>query len=149
MTVTASIAAVMPSELAARCLVGGTLTIHAHARRLTEPYGQLRPVRRGPAGPEPHDEVDHGRLARHQLEGAAGDRAEISNYEIVEHWFNVAAERLTGRYGDKPFITWYDDHRDERVELSVTQPPPGPAWWWCRRARRAARAGTDRWAASG
>lgn len=32
--------------------------------------------------------------------------------------FNVAAERLTGRYGDKPFVTWYDDHRDERVELS-------------------------------
>jgi uncharacterized protein (TIGR03089 family) len=32
--------------------------------------------------------------------------------------FNVAAERQTGRYGDKPFITWYDDHRDERVELS-------------------------------
>jgi uncharacterized protein (TIGR03089 family) len=32
--------------------------------------------------------------------------------------FNVAAERQTGRYGDKPFITWYDDHRDERIELS-------------------------------
>jgi uncharacterized protein (TIGR03089 family) len=32
--------------------------------------------------------------------------------------FNVAAERQIGRYGDKPFITWYDDHRDERVELS-------------------------------
>jgi uncharacterized protein (TIGR03089 family) len=32
--------------------------------------------------------------------------------------FNVAAERLTGRYGDKPFCTWYDDHTDERVELS-------------------------------
>jgi uncharacterized protein (TIGR03089 family) len=32
--------------------------------------------------------------------------------------FNVAAERLAGRYGDKPFSTWYDDHRDERVELS-------------------------------
>ena len=32
--------------------------------------------------------------------------------------FNVAAERLTGRYGDKPFVTWYDDHRDQRVELS-------------------------------
>ncbi|HEU4900932.1 MAG TPA: TIGR03089 family protein [Actinomycetota bacterium] len=32
--------------------------------------------------------------------------------------FTVAAERLTGRYGDKPFCTWYDDHRDERVELS-------------------------------
>jgi uncharacterized protein (TIGR03089 family) len=32
--------------------------------------------------------------------------------------FNVAAERQTGRYGDKPFVTWYDDHRDERLELS-------------------------------
>jgi uncharacterized protein (TIGR03089 family) len=32
--------------------------------------------------------------------------------------FNVAAERLTGRYGDKPFCTWYDDHQDQRVELS-------------------------------
>ena len=32
--------------------------------------------------------------------------------------FNVAAERQTGRYGDKPLLTWYDDHRDERVELS-------------------------------
>jgi uncharacterized protein (TIGR03089 family) len=32
--------------------------------------------------------------------------------------FKVAAERLTGRYGDKPFCTWYDDQRDERVELS-------------------------------
>ena len=32
--------------------------------------------------------------------------------------FNVAAERQVGRYGDKPFLTWYDDHRDERIELS-------------------------------
>jgi uncharacterized protein (TIGR03089 family) len=32
--------------------------------------------------------------------------------------FNVAAERQIGRYGDKPFCTWYDDQRDERVELS-------------------------------
>ncbi|HEV8424502.1 MAG TPA: TIGR03089 family protein [Actinomycetes bacterium] len=32
--------------------------------------------------------------------------------------FNVAAERQAGRYGDKPFITWYADRRDERVELS-------------------------------
>jgi uncharacterized protein (TIGR03089 family) len=32
--------------------------------------------------------------------------------------FNVAAERQIGRYGDKPLLTWYDDHRDERVELS-------------------------------
>jgi uncharacterized protein (TIGR03089 family) len=32
--------------------------------------------------------------------------------------FNVAAERQIGRYGDKPFCTWYDDQRGERVELS-------------------------------
>jgi uncharacterized protein (TIGR03089 family) len=32
--------------------------------------------------------------------------------------FNVAAERQIGRHGDKPLLTWYDDHRDERVELS-------------------------------
>jgi uncharacterized protein (TIGR03089 family) len=32
--------------------------------------------------------------------------------------FSVAAERLSGRFGDKPFCTWYDDDRDERVELS-------------------------------
>jgi uncharacterized protein (TIGR03089 family) len=32
--------------------------------------------------------------------------------------FNVAAERQIGRSGDRPFITWYDDHRGERVELS-------------------------------
>ena len=32
--------------------------------------------------------------------------------------FKVVAERLTGRFGDKPFCTWYDDDRDERVELS-------------------------------
>ena len=32
--------------------------------------------------------------------------------------FNVAVERQIGRYGDKPFLTWYDDHRDERIELS-------------------------------
>jgi uncharacterized protein (TIGR03089 family) len=32
--------------------------------------------------------------------------------------FNVAAERQIGRYGDKPFLTWYDDRRDERIELS-------------------------------
>jgi uncharacterized protein (TIGR03089 family) len=31
---------------------------------------------------------------------------------------NAAAERQIGRYGDKPLLTWYDDHRDERVELS-------------------------------
>jgi uncharacterized protein (TIGR03089 family) len=32
--------------------------------------------------------------------------------------FGAAAGRQAGRYGDKPFLTWYDDRRGERVELS-------------------------------
>jgi uncharacterized protein (TIGR03089 family) len=32
--------------------------------------------------------------------------------------FGPAAGRQAGRYGDKPFLTWYDDERTERVELS-------------------------------
>jgi len=32
--------------------------------------------------------------------------------------FTTLAERQPGRYGDKPFLTWYDDARDQRVELS-------------------------------
>jgi uncharacterized protein (TIGR03089 family) len=32
--------------------------------------------------------------------------------------FGAAADRQAGRHGDKPFLTWYDDGRGERVELS-------------------------------
>jgi uncharacterized protein (TIGR03089 family) len=32
--------------------------------------------------------------------------------------FAALAERQPGRYGDKPFLTWYDDAREQRVELS-------------------------------
>jgi uncharacterized protein (TIGR03089 family) len=32
--------------------------------------------------------------------------------------FAALAERQPGRYGDKPFLTWYDDAHDQRVELS-------------------------------
>ena len=32
--------------------------------------------------------------------------------------FGAAADRQAGRHGDKPFLTWYDDRRGERVELS-------------------------------
>jgi uncharacterized protein (TIGR03089 family) len=32
--------------------------------------------------------------------------------------FTALAERQPGRFGDKPFLTWYDDARDQRVELS-------------------------------
>jgi uncharacterized protein (TIGR03089 family) len=34
------------------------------------------------------------------------------------HSFTALAERQPGRYGHKPFLTWYDDARGERVELS-------------------------------
>jgi uncharacterized protein (TIGR03089 family) len=32
--------------------------------------------------------------------------------------FTALAGRQAGRYGDKPLLTWYDDHRGDRVELS-------------------------------
>jgi uncharacterized protein (TIGR03089 family) len=32
--------------------------------------------------------------------------------------FTALAERQPGRYGDKPFLTWYDDAHGQRVELS-------------------------------
>jgi uncharacterized protein (TIGR03089 family) len=32
--------------------------------------------------------------------------------------FTALAERQPGRYGDKPFLTWYDDALGQRVELS-------------------------------
>jgi uncharacterized protein (TIGR03089 family) len=32
--------------------------------------------------------------------------------------FTALAERQPGRYGDKPFLTWYHDALDQRVELS-------------------------------
>jgi uncharacterized protein (TIGR03089 family) len=32
--------------------------------------------------------------------------------------FGAAADRQAARHGDKPFLTWYDDRRGERVELS-------------------------------
>ena len=38
--------------------------------------------------------------------------------DTAHHRFGPAAERQAGRYGDKPFLTWYDDRRGERVELS-------------------------------
>src|SRR5918998_2762331 len=41
---------------------------------------------------EGHGEPD--KSAKQTEEEPAPSRAEVSNYEIVEHWFNVAAERL-------------------------------------------------------
>jgi uncharacterized protein (TIGR03089 family) len=41
-----------------------------------------------------------------------------SGHDSAFDSFDAAAERQTGRHGDRPFLTWYDDRRDERVELS-------------------------------
>jgi hypothetical protein len=46
----------------------------------------------GPHAGEGHGEPD--KSAKQTEEESAPKRAEVSNYEIVEHWFNVAAERL-------------------------------------------------------
>ena len=39
-------------------------------------------------------------------------------WDAASGGFGAAFERQAGRYGDKPFLTWYDDRRGERVELS-------------------------------
>src|SRR3954453_17954718 len=56
----------------------------------------------GPAVPQegdagPHAGAGHGdpdKSAKKTEDAPAPSRAEVSNYEIVEHWFGVAAERL-------------------------------------------------------
>jgi uncharacterized protein (TIGR03089 family) len=42
----------------------------------------------------------------------------VNLWDAVSGGFGAVFERQVGRYGDKPFLTWYDDERTERVELS-------------------------------
>jgi len=42
----------------------------------------------------------------------------VDTSDTAHDRFGAAAERQAGRYGDKPFLTWYGDRRGERVELS-------------------------------
>jgi uncharacterized protein (TIGR03089 family) len=42
----------------------------------------------------------------------------VGTSEAGSRTFAAAAGRQAGRYGDKPFLTWYDDRRGQRVELS-------------------------------
>jgi uncharacterized protein (TIGR03089 family) len=42
----------------------------------------------------------------------------VNPWDAASGGFGAAFERRAGRYGDKPFLTWYDDRRGERVELS-------------------------------
>src|SRR5512133_1269924 len=44
--------------------------------------------------------------------------ASVDNSDAADDRFGLAAGRQAGRYGDTPFLTWYDDRRGERVELS-------------------------------
>jgi uncharacterized protein (TIGR03089 family) len=42
----------------------------------------------------------------------------VNAWDAAHDSFAPAARRQAGWYGDKPFLTWYDDGRGERVELS-------------------------------
>jgi glutamate dehydrogenase (NAD(P)+) len=57
--------------------------------------GEQAVPQEGDAGP--HSGAGHGepdKSAKKTEDAPAASRAEVSNYEIVEHWFGVAAERL-------------------------------------------------------
>jgi glutamate dehydrogenase (NAD(P)+) len=69
----------------------------------------------GPHAGEGHGEPD--KSARQTEEGPAPSRAEISNYEIVEHWFKVAAERL--ELPDDVAAVLRSSYREVQVQVPV------------------------------
>ena len=79
----------------------------------------------GPAVPQegepgPHSGEGHGRpdkSARQTEEEPAPKRAEISNYEIVEHWFHVAAERL--ELPEDVAAVFRSSYREVQVQVPV------------------------------
>ena len=78
----------------------------------------------GPAVPQEgeagaHSGEGHGRpdkSAKQTEEEPAPKRAEVSNYEIVEHWFHVAAERLSCQDVAAVFRSSY---REVQVQVPV------------------------------
>ena len=64
---------------------------------------------------EGHGEPD--KSAKQTEEEPAPSRAEISNYEIVEHWFNVAAERL--ELPDDTAAVLRSSYREVQVQIPV------------------------------
>jgi glutamate dehydrogenase (NAD(P)+) len=79
----------------------------------------------GPAVPQegeagPHSGEGHGppdKSAKRTEEQPAPRRAEISNYEIVEHWFNTAAERL--ELADDVAAVFRSSYREVQVQVPV------------------------------
>jgi glutamate dehydrogenase (NAD(P)+) len=79
----------------------------------------------GPAVPQegeagPHSGEGHGqpdKSAKQTEEGPAPRRAEVSNYEIVEHWFRTAAERL--ELADDVAAVLRSSYREVQVQVPV------------------------------
>jgi glutamate dehydrogenase (NAD(P)+) len=79
----------------------------------------------GPAAPQEgeagaHSGEGHGepdKSAKQTEEEPAPKRAEVSNYEIVEHWFNVAAERL--ELPDDIAAVLRSSYREVQVQVPV------------------------------
>ena len=79
----------------------------------------------GPAVPQegesgPHSGEGHGRpdkSARQTEERPAPKRAEVSNYEIVEHWFHDAAERL--ELPEDVAAVFRSSYREVQVQVPV------------------------------
>ena len=79
----------------------------------------------GPAVPQegdsgPHSGAGHGepdKSAKQTEEESAPKRAEVSNYEIVEHWFKVAAERL--ELPDDVAAVLRSSYREVQVQVPV------------------------------
>src|SRR5215210_8275304 len=72
----------------------------------------------GDAGP--HAGASHGepdKSAKKTEEAPAASRAEVSNYEIVEHWFGVAAERLD--LDDDVAAVLRSSYREVQVQVPV------------------------------
>src|ERR671917_218764 len=69
----------------------------------------------GPHAGEGHGEPD--KSAKQTEEEPAPQRAEVSNYEIVEHWFNVAAERLD--LPDDVAAVLRSSYREVQVQVPV------------------------------
>src|SRR5215208_1437514 len=79
----------------------------------------------GPAVPQegeagPHAGAGHGepdKSAKKTEDAPAPSRAEVSNYEIVEHWFGVAAERL--ELADDVAAVFRSSYREVQVQVPV------------------------------
>src|SRR3954447_24635871 len=72
----------------------------------------------GEAGP--HSGAGHGepdKSAKKTEDAPAPRRAEVSNYEIVEHWFGVAADRLG--LADDVAAVLRSSYREVQVQVPV------------------------------